>query len=250
MREDYLLPYMAYKKYDDAGKNPDKKKKSQPAFSAFPKEQSDAPKKKKTYNTPYGSGFSKGKYEKKEPKKYIPEGERATKGFPKSRTGYNNPAAPWNRDKKVGPKEEVQWDFGYEKTKTFAKKWMLADPTQENHENNPSEYGTAKLQFRRVSKRAQRSFSKNKEAAYYAKKWETPEKITVSTGVPISVTPKPLREVPPPGLQQKSPHKKSNKKSHGKWARIESETGLRKKAKPNPKPFKAVLPKHTKKIGE
>lgn len=94
---------------------------------------------------------------------------------------------------------------------------MLADPTQEDHENNPSEYGAAKLQFRRVSKRAQRSFSKNKEAAYSAKKSENTESTQINKTIPTPVAPRQVRDPLPAGeLQKKAPHKRSNKKSHGK----------------------------------
>jgi hypothetical protein len=100
---------MAYfKKVDSAGKP---KKEKRESFSAFPKADSSSEKPKK--RLPYGQ--SGANYFEKRKKKPLGEDELpASRGFAKSKTGYNNPNAPWNREKKV----EERKSYGEESSKT------------------------------------------------------------------------------------------------------------------------------------
>lgn len=105
---------MAYFKKESLSSEKPKREKRK-SFSSFPKEGSGddtKPKKKK----PFGKG---GTFYEKKKKRPLGEGELpASRGFYKSKTGYNNPAAPWNREKKVEEKKS----YGEEKPKTFQKK--------------------------------------------------------------------------------------------------------------------------------
>lgn len=272
---------MAYKKTESQEKAGAKLRK--PRFDTFPKSESTSEKPKK--RLPYGQ--SGANYFEKRKKKPLGEDELpASRGFAKSKTGYNNPNAPWNREKAPTKKWDAdrtpvakKWDreaaptrtweekkprsawsaWEEKKTpdargplKTFAKKWALKDPTQEvEHENDPANYGPAKLQFRRISKRAARSFSKNKEAAYAEKKWETAERpAPVRTPIVAKETPR----MSTPIIEEKK------KFMHGKWKPIkkgESRGPLedrgekpKPKKKHNPKPFKAAMPSNWRKVGE
>ena len=133
---------------------------------------------------------------------------------------------------------------GLGRPKTFQKKWVLRDPTQEvAHENNPENYGPAKLQFRRINKRAQRSFSKNKERAYEEKK--------------LQMNAEKPKIAPKPAITLQDEKKKF---LHGKWRPVKKwesrgelvERGEKPKAKkvPNPKPFKPAMPSNWRKVGE
>lgn len=93
---------MAYfKKTDSLTGKPKKEKRA--SFSSFPKPESSddtKPKKKK----PFGKGGS-GFFEKKKRKPLGEDELPASRGFYKSKTGYNSPSAPWNREKKVEEKK-------------------------------------------------------------------------------------------------------------------------------------------------
>jgi len=93
---------MAYfKKVDNLTGKPKKEKRA--SFSSFPKAESSddtKPKKKK----PFGKG---GAFYEKKKKKPLGEDELiASRGFYKSKTGYNSPSAPWNKEKSVRKPEE------------------------------------------------------------------------------------------------------------------------------------------------
>jgi len=97
---------MAYfKKTPGTSGKPKKEKRT--SFSSFPKSESSddtKPKKKK----PFGKG---GTFYKKKKKKPLGEDELpVSRGFYKSKTGYNNPAAPWNREKKGEEKKSYRED--------------------------------------------------------------------------------------------------------------------------------------------
>ena len=226
---------MAYKKTEAQEKAGAKPRK--PRFDTFPKVGSTEEKKSKKQH-PYGQ--SGANYFEKKKKKPLREDELpASRGFPKSKTGYNNPNAPWNREKKV----EKKPSYGEDRPRTFQPKWLLRDPTQEvEHENNPANYGAAKLQFRRVSKRAQRSFSKNKERAYEEQKglqWDTPTLKTSS---------KPYEKIEKVEEKKKFQHGKG--KPLSKWPATERLEKPKEKKKHNPKPFKAAMPSNWRKVGE
>ena len=93
---------MAYfKKNDGASGKPKKDKRD--SFSAFPKRESSdeaKPKKKKS-----GKG-SPNFFEKKKRKPFGEDELPASRGFYKSKTGYNSPSAPWNKDKPTRKPEE------------------------------------------------------------------------------------------------------------------------------------------------
>ena len=94
----------------ESGANGKSKKEKRTSFGSFPKKESGEKKK------PFGKG---GKYYEKKKTKPLGEGELpASRGFFKSKTGYNNPAAPWNREKKVEEKKS----YGEDRPKTFQKK--------------------------------------------------------------------------------------------------------------------------------
>lgn len=243
---------MAYfKKTDGASGKPKKDKRE--SFSAFPKRESSddtKPKKKK----PFGKG---GEFYEKKKRKPLGEDELpASRGFYKSKTGYNSPSAPWNREKKVEERksygEESRGTGGQSpvqggRPKTFEKKWVLRDPTTEvEHENNPANYGPAKLQFRRVSKRAQRSFSKNKERAY-----EEQKSLKSATPTPKTST-KSYEKVETGEEKKKFMHGKWKpvKKWESRWALTERVEKPKEKKKPNPKPFKPAMPSNWRKVGE
>lgn len=93
---------MAYfKKTNNLTGKPNKDKRE--SFSAFPKRESSdetPPKKKK----PFGKG---GEFYEKKKRKPLGEDELpASRGFYKSKTGYNSPSAPWNREKNIRKTEE------------------------------------------------------------------------------------------------------------------------------------------------
>lgn len=255
MRGTPITIIMAYfKKTDSLTGKPKKEKRA--SFSSFPKSESSddtKPKKKKPFGKPGGEFYEK--------KKRKPLGEDelpASRGFYKSKTGYNSPSAPWNREKKVEEKKS----YGEEsrgngtqanspvqggRPKTFEKKWVLRDPTAEvEHENNPANYGAAKLQFRRVSKRAQRSFSKNKERAY-----EEQKGLKLDTPTP-KASPKSYVKVEQVEEKKKFMHGKWKpvKKWESRWALTERVEKPKAKKKPNPKPFKAAMPSNWRKVGE
>jgi hypothetical protein len=118
---------MAYfKKESLAGGKPKKEKRA--SFSSFPKSEPSEdtkPKKKK----PFGKG---GEFYEKKKRKPLGEDELpASRGFYKSKTGYNSPSAPWNREKKVEERksygEESRGNGGHSsvqagRPKTFEKK--------------------------------------------------------------------------------------------------------------------------------
>ena len=105
---------MAYfKKESLAGGKPKKEKRE--SFSSFPKEGSgDNTKSKK--KKPFGK--SGDFYEKKKKKPLGDDELIASRGFYKSKTGYNSPAAPWNREKKV----EERKSYGEEDSKAPLKR--------------------------------------------------------------------------------------------------------------------------------
>ena len=221
----------------ESGANGKSKKEKRTSFGSFPKKESGEKKK------PFGKG---GKYYEKKKTKPLGEGELpASRGFFKSKTGYNNPAAPWNREKKVEEKKS----YGEDRPKTFQKKWALRDPIKEpSYENNPENYGPAKLQFRRISKRAQRSFSKNKEAAYLKKKQEG-EVLSESEKEYKRVTPVSIPEIHEE--KKKFMHGKPPKKMIPKKEERDTQERIPKpKKKPNPKPFKPAMPSNWRKVGE
>lgn len=246
---------MAYfKKTDGANAKPKREKRE--SFSSFPKKESgDETKSKK--KKPFGKGGS-GFFEKKK-RKPLGEGELpASRGFYKSKTGYNSPSAPWNREKKTEERksygEESRGNGGQVRSsvqsihsKTFEKKWVLKDPTTEvEHENNPANYGPAKLQFRRISKRAARSFSKNKERAYADQKG-----LKSDTPTP-KVSPKSYVKIEQVEEKKKFMHGKWKpvKKWESRWALTERVEKPKAKNKPNPKPFKPAMPSNWRKVGE
>jgi len=93
---------MAYfKKTNNLTGKPKKEKRA--SFSSFPKEESrdDTKSKKKK---PFGKS---GDFYEKKKKKPLGENELpASRGFYKSKTGYNSPSAPWNKEKSVRKPEE------------------------------------------------------------------------------------------------------------------------------------------------
>lgn len=239
---------MAYfKKTDSLTGKPKKEKRA--SFSSFPKRESSddtKPKKKK----PFGKG---GEFYEKKKRKPLGEDELpASRGFYKSKTWYNSPSAPWNREKKVEERksygEESRGTGGQSpvqsgRPKTFEKKWVLRDPTTEvEHENNPANYGPSKLQFRRISKRSARSFSKNKERAYEEQK--ALKLATINPKIPT----KPYKKTEQVEEKKKFMHGKWKpvKKSESKWTFTERTEKPRKKI--NPKPFKATMPSNWRKI--
>jgi hypothetical protein len=98
---DIIPTHMAYKKTESQEKAGAKLRK--PRFDTFPKSESASEKPKK--RLPYGQ--SGANYFEKRKKKPLGEDELpASRGFAKSKTGYNNPNAPWNREKSPTKK----WD--------------------------------------------------------------------------------------------------------------------------------------------
>ena len=113
---------MAYfKKTNNLTGKPKKEKRA--SFSSFPKEESrdDTKSKKKK---PFGKS---GDFYEKKKKKPLGENELpASRGFYKSKTGYNSPSAPWNREKKV----EERKSYGEESRGTGAPAKSPAQPSR------------------------------------------------------------------------------------------------------------------------
>ena len=109
---------MAYfKKVDNLTGKPKKEKRE--SFSSFPKPDSSddtKPKKKK----PFGKG-GPNFFEKKKRKPLGEDELPGSRGFYKSKTGYNNPSAPWNKEK-FAKKGEEKRSYGEDRPKTFTKK--------------------------------------------------------------------------------------------------------------------------------
>jgi hypothetical protein len=116
---DIIPTPMAYKKTESQEKAGTKLRK--PRFDTFPKSESASEKPKK--KLPYGQ--SGANYFEKRKKKPLGEDELpASRGFAKSKTGYNNPNAPWNREKSPTKKWDTDRTPG-------AKKWdREATPTR------------------------------------------------------------------------------------------------------------------------
>jgi len=100
-----------------------------------------------------------------------------------------------------------------------------------------------------VSKRAQRSFSKNKEQAYLREKQEREAQPTLKkeyTRTPVPASAPEIREEKKKFMHGKPPKKAVVKKEE----RDTEERIPKKKKKPNPKPFKPAMPSNWRKVGE